>query len=61
MSKSKFNGVNPTDVVDKHGCDALRTAMLFSAPVEKDIEFKEEEVERMQDFLSRVAKLQIRL
>lgn len=57
MSKSKFNGVNPTDIVERYGCDPLRAAMMFSAPVQKDIEFTEEEVERMRDFLLKVVRL----
>lgn len=31
--------------------------MMFSAPVQKDIEFTEEEVERMRDFLLKVVRL----
>ncbi len=41
MSKSKFNGISPTDVVDQYGSDALRLTMFFSGPIEKDIEWEE--------------------
>lgn len=28
MSKSKFNGVDPADVINEHGCDSIRLIML---------------------------------
>jgi len=41
MSKSKFNGLNPNLLVDKFGSDALRIALFFANPPEKDIDFSE--------------------
>ena len=32
MSKSKFNGINPNDVVEEYGSDALRLSLFFAAP-----------------------------
>lgn len=37
MSKSKNNGVNPLDEIEKSGADVLRMTLLFSGPNEKDI------------------------
>lgn len=39
MSKSKFNGLNPNAIVDKYGSDALRVALFFANPPDKDIDF----------------------
>jgi leucyl-tRNA synthetase len=39
MSKSKFNGLNPNILVDKYGSDALRTAIFFANPPDRDIDF----------------------
>merc|ERR1712226_632515 len=39
MSKSKCNGVNPDTVVASCGADAARMAMLFKAPVNKNVEW----------------------
>jgi leucyl-tRNA synthetase len=33
MSKSKHNGVDPTEFIAKHGADSTRAHMLFQAPV----------------------------
>ncbi len=41
MSKSKFNGLNPNILVDKYGADALRTALFFANPPDRDIDFSE--------------------
>uniref|UniRef100_A0A8B9X437 leucine--tRNA ligase n=1 Tax=Bos mutus grunniens TaxID=30521 RepID=A0A8B9X437_BOSMU len=37
MSKSKHNGVEPEDVVERYGRDTVRLYVLFAAPPEKDI------------------------
>ena len=37
MSKSKYNGIDPKDVVADYGADATRLAMLFKAPVVSDV------------------------
>lgn len=37
MSKSKNNGVNPLDEINKNGADTLRMTLLFYGPNEKDI------------------------
>jgi leucyl-tRNA synthetase len=47
MSKSKGNGVNPLDVIEEFGCDALRMGMLFYGPSEKDIHWEETMVKNM--------------
>lgn len=36
MSKSKYNVVNPDDVIDKHGTDAFRIHEMFLGPVEDE-------------------------
>lgn len=37
MSKSKYNGVEPEEVVAQYGIDTIRLYILFAAPPEKDI------------------------
>jgi leucyl-tRNA synthetase len=39
MSKSKGNGVLPEDISKVYGVDALRSAILFGAPPESDLNF----------------------
>src|SRR3569832_898610 len=34
MSKSKYNVVNPDDIIEKHGADALRLYEMFLGPLE---------------------------
>jgi len=41
MSKSKRNGVDPLQVLDKYGADTARLFILFKAPPEKDLEWSE--------------------
>uniref|UniRef100_A0A673TNX6 leucine--tRNA ligase n=1 Tax=Suricata suricatta TaxID=37032 RepID=A0A673TNX6_SURSU len=37
MSKSKHNGVDPQEVVERYGIDTIRLYILFAAPPEKDV------------------------
>jgi leucyl-tRNA synthetase len=57
MSKSKYNGVAPEDVIKKYGADTARMFILFKAPPEKDLEWDESDVEGQFRFLNRVWRL----
>ena len=54
MSKSKFNGVPPSQVLEKYGADTARMFILFKAPPEKDLEWDDADVEGQFRFLNRV-------
>ena len=54
MSKSKFNGVAPSEVLAKYGADTARMFILFKSPPEKDLEWDDADVEGQYRFLNRV-------
>jgi len=54
MSKSKYNGVDPLEVMGKYGVDTARMFILFKAPPEKDLEWDDADVEGQSRFLNRV-------
>ncbi|WP_121970767.1 leucine--tRNA ligase [Leptolyngbya sp. BC1307] len=54
MSKSKFNGVPPAEVLAKYGADTARMFILFKSPPEKDLEWDDADVEGQYRFLNRV-------
>ena len=57
MSKSKYNGIDPGDVLGKYGADTARMFILFKAPPEKDLEWDDADVEGQFRFLNRVWRL----
>jgi leucyl-tRNA synthetase len=57
MSKRWGNVVAPGELVGRFGADTLRLFMLFAAPVEKDIDWSDEQVEGLFRFLGRVWRL----
>lgn len=56
MSKSKGNGVAPDTMADKYGVDTLRLALMFGGPPESDLNFDEQFLSSMKNFLDKVAK-----
>jgi len=57
MSKSKYNGVAPEDVIAEYGVDTARMFILFKAPPEKDLEWDKADVEGQFRFLNRIWRL----
>ena len=57
MSKSVGNVVDPDDMIQKFGADALRLYVMFVAPPEKEIEWTDAGLEGSFRFLSRVWRL----
>lgn len=54
MSKSKGNVVNPDDIVDRYGSDALRMYILFMGPPELDCEWQDTGLEGVKRFQLRL-------
>lgn len=57
MSKSKNNGIDPQEMVDKYGADTVRLFMMFASPADMTLEWQESGVEGANRFLRRVWKL----
>jgi leucyl-tRNA synthetase len=57
MSKSKGNVVDPDDMIQKFGADALRLYVMFVAPPEKEIEWTDSGLDGSFRFLARVWRL----
>ncbi|KAM7201799.1 hypothetical protein V8F33_003075 [Rhypophila sp. PSN 637] len=57
MSKSKYNGVDPTDFIAQYGADATRAHMLFQAPVSEVLDWDEEKIAGVLRWLNRVYSL----
>jgi leucyl-tRNA synthetase len=54
MSKSKLNGVDPQDIVNRYGADAARMFVMFAAPPEDTMEWSAAGVEGRGRFLRRL-------
>ncbi len=61
MSKSKGNVVNPNDMINEYGADALRTYEMFIGDYSKDAAWNENGLKGCKKFLDRVWKLQDKL
>ncbi len=61
MSKSKNNGVDPQDLIEKYGADTARLYTMFTAPPEATLEWNDAAVEGSYRFLRRVWNFAVRL
>ena len=54
MSKSKNNGIDPQDIIDKYGADTVRLFIIFTAPPEQSLEWSDSGIEGAYRFLKRL-------
>ncbi len=54
MSKSLGNGVDPMEVIDKYGCDALRYFLATSTAPGMDLRYDEEKVKSTWNFINKL-------
>jgi len=54
MSKSKHNGVDPTNFIGKYGADATRAHMLFQAPVAEVLNWDEDKIAGVTRWISKL-------
>jgi leucyl-tRNA synthetase len=57
MSKSKNNGVDPTELVSRFGADSIRLFMMFKAPPEDTLEWSDDGVEGSARFVRRLWRM----
>lgn len=57
MSKSKFNTVNPNDLVDKFGADTFRMYEMFLGPVDQSKPWDTKGIEGVHRFLKKLWRL----
>jgi leucyl-tRNA synthetase len=59
MSKSRYNVVNPDDVIREHGADSMRLYEMFMGPLDREKPWSDEGVQGVHRFLKRVWSLYI--
>ncbi len=61
MSKSKNNGVDPQEMVQRYGADTVRLYTMFTSPPEQSLEWSDEGVDGAYRFLKRLWALAINM
>ena len=54
MSKSLGNGVDPIEMIDKYGADALRLSLVSGTKAGGDIKYNEEKCEGYRNFMNKI-------
>lgn len=57
MSKSKGNVVNPDDIVESHGADALRLYEMFMGPLDASVAWTEDGLDGAKRFINRIWRM----
>ncbi|GAV27955.1 hypothetical protein PMKS-001423 [Pichia membranifaciens] len=61
MSKSKYNGADPVECIQKHGADATRAHILFQAPINDILDWEEAKIIGVERWIKKVLKLAVDL
>lgn len=54
MSKSLGNGVDPLEIIEKYGADALRFALVIGTTPGNDLRFSEDKIESARNFANKI-------
>src|SRR5258708_10943915 len=54
MSKSKGNVINPLELVEKYGADALRMSLMYGTPAGSKVILSDDKVRAMRNFSNKV-------
>jgi valyl-tRNA synthetase len=54
MSKSKGNGINPLDMIEKFGTDAVRLSLLLGSTPGNNVRISEEKIENFRNFVTKL-------
>lgn len=54
MSKSKGNVINPIDMVEKYGADALRISLIFGSSPATDMSIREDRIRGFRNFSNKI-------
>jgi len=57
MSKSRYNVVNPDEVIEKYGADSMRMYEMFMGPLDRDKPWTEEGIQGVYRFVRRIWSL----
>lgn len=61
MSKSKYNGVDPTTFIAEHGADSTRAHMIFQAPTSDQLNWDAEKISGVTRWLHKVHDLVLKI
>ena len=54
MSKSTGNVIDPLEMIDRYGCDALRFTLTSFAAMGRDIKLSEARIEGYRHFINKI-------
>ena len=61
MSKSKKNTIDPQEIIDNYGADAVRLFILSDSPPEKDVQWSEEGIVSAHKFIQKFWSLNLKI